>query len=44
MLAKAAFILHQTTDDVDEAGPVFDIYVPRSFAVYLWSWLSGALG
>ena len=44
MLAKAAVILHQTTDDADEAGPVFDIYVPRSFADYLWSWLTDAIG
>ena len=44
MLAKAAVILHQTTDDADEAGPFFDIYVPRSFADYLWSWLTDAIG
>ncbi len=44
MLAKAAVILHQTTDDADAAGPVFDIYVPRSFADYLWIWLTDAIG
>ncbi len=40
MLAKAAVILHQTSDENDEEGPVFDIYVPRSFSDYLWRWLT----
>jgi len=44
MLAKAVVVLHQLADDGEEAGPVFDIYVPRSFADYLWSWLGDALG
>lgn len=44
MLAKVSIILHQTADDVDEAGPVFDIYVPRSFADYLWAWFDDAIG
>jgi sarcosine oxidase subunit gamma len=43
MLSKAAVILHQTVDDAEEPGPVFDIYVPRSFADYLWSWLADAV-
>jgi sarcosine oxidase subunit gamma len=43
MLAKAAVILHQSADDGEESGPVFDIYVPRSFADYLWSWLADAI-
>ncbi len=43
MLAKASIILHQISDDADEAGPVFDIYVGRSFADYLWSWLGDAI-
>ena len=37
LLAKAHVILHQT----DEA-PSFEIYVHRSFADYLWSWLEDA--
>ena len=44
MLAKATVILHQTVDDAEETGPVFDIYVSRSFADYLWTWLAGATG
>ena len=40
MVAKAAVILHQTTDETDQPGPVFDIYVARSFADYLWRWLA----
>ncbi len=37
LLAKAAVIL----DQVDDA-PGFEIYVPRSFADYLWRWLEDA--
>lgn len=44
MLAKAAVILHQTVDDGEESGPVFDIYVGRSFTDYLWHWLADACG
>ncbi len=36
-LAKALVILHQTS-----AAPAYDIYVERSFADYLWSWLEDA--
>ncbi len=36
-LAKALVILHQT-----DAAPAYDIYVERSFADYLWSWLEDA--
>ncbi|MCH7794326.1 MAG: sarcosine oxidase subunit gamma [Proteobacteria bacterium] len=36
-LAKATVILHQTSD-----APAYDIYVERSFADYLWSWLEDA--
>ena len=43
MLSKAAVILHQTVDDAEASGPVFDIYVSRSFADYLWSWLADAV-
>ena len=37
MFAKAHVILHQTN-----VAPVFDIYVHRSFAEYLWFWLEDA--
>lgn len=43
LLAKAGVVLHQTVDDAEESGPVFDIYVGRSFADYLWSWLADAV-
>ncbi len=34
---KANVLLHQTSD-----APAYDIYVERSFADYLWSWLEDA--
>ncbi|MCH7942317.1 MAG: sarcosine oxidase subunit gamma [Proteobacteria bacterium] len=37
VLAKATIILHQTS-----AAPAYDIYVERSFADYLWTWLEDA--
>ena len=40
MLAKAGVTLHQVSDG--DEGPVFDIYVLRSFADYLWRWLEDA--
>ena len=36
-LAKTVIILHQTSD-----APAYDIYVERSLADYLWSWLEDA--
>ena len=36
-LAKALVILHQLSD-----RPAYDIYVERSFADYLWTWLEDA--
>ncbi len=36
-LAQADILLHQKDD-----SPSFDIYVPRSFAEYLWAWLEDA--
>ena len=36
-LAKALVILHQLSD-----RPSYDIYVERSFADYLWTWLEDA--
>ncbi|MFQ5784845.1 MAG: sarcosine oxidase subunit gamma [Alphaproteobacteria bacterium] len=38
-LAKALVILHQT-----DAAPAYDIYVERSVADYLWTWLEDAAG
>lgn len=37
---KATIFLHQTADS--DTGPTYDIYVERSFADYLWSWLEDA--
>ncbi len=46
ILAKAGVTLHLVADEtVAQAGaegPVFDIYVARSFAEYLWAWLEDA--
>ncbi|MCW5698485.1 MAG: hypothetical protein KIT00_01450 [Rhodospirillales bacterium] len=39
VLAKAHVILHQI-----DASPSYEIYVHRSFADYLWSWLEDAAG
>jgi sarcosine oxidase subunit gamma len=40
LLAKASVLLHPLDDA--PGGPVFDIYVARSFAHYLWAWLEDA--
>lgn len=40
-LAKATVVIHQTADD-ETVGPAFDVYVPRSFAGYLFRWLEDA--
>ena len=40
VLAKATIILHQTAEA--DGGPAYDIYVERSFADYLWTWLEDA--
>ncbi len=46
MLAKSGVTLHLFADEsaapAGAEGPVFDIYVPRSFAEYLWTWLEDA--
>ncbi len=46
VLAKAGVTLHLFADESAEQagaeGPVFDIYVGRSFAEYLWAWLEDA--
>jgi sarcosine oxidase subunit gamma len=41
LLAKAAVLIH-LVDDAPERGPSFDVYVGRSFADYLWTWLEDA--
>lgn len=41
MLAKSLGVLNQTAED-ETTGPQFEIYVLRSFADYLWSWLEDA--
>jgi sarcosine oxidase subunit gamma len=41
LLAKAAVLIH-LIDDVPARGPSFDVYVARSFAHYLWTWLEDA--
>ena len=35
--ARCHVLLHQTDD-----APAYDLYVQRSFARYLWSWLEDA--
>ena len=41
VLAKAAVLIHLLDDDPGR-GPSFDVYVARSFAYYLWTWLEDA--
>jgi sarcosine oxidase subunit gamma len=41
LLAKASVLIH-LVDDVPERDPSFDVYVARSFAHYLWTWLEDA--
>jgi sarcosine oxidase subunit gamma len=41
LLAKASVLIHLLADD-PERGPSFDLYVARSFAHYLWTWLEDA--
>ena len=43
MLAKSLVVLNLVGDDESE-GPTFEVYVLRSFADYLWSWLEDAAG
>ena len=46
ILAKSGVTLHlfadESADQAGAEGPVFDIYVLRSFAEYLWLWLEDA--
>jgi sarcosine oxidase subunit gamma len=41
LLAKTSVLLH-LPDDHAQRGPTFDLYVGRSFAHYVWSWLEDA--
>ena len=41
-LAKATVLVHLPADESVTEGPIFDIYVARSFAEYLWAWLEDA--
>jgi sarcosine oxidase subunit gamma len=41
LLAKASVLIHLVADG-PEPGPSFEIYVARSFAQYLWTWLEDA--
>ena len=41
LLAKATVVIHLLDDD-SERGASFDVYVARSFAHYLWTWLEDA--
>lgn len=43
MLAKSLVVLNLVNDEESE-GPTFEVYVLRSFADYLWSWLEDAAG
>jgi sarcosine oxidase subunit gamma len=41
LIAKASVLIH-LLDDEPGRGPTFDLYVARSFAHYLWTWLDDA--
>jgi sarcosine oxidase, subunit gamma len=42
LLAQAHVTLHQVSEDVEDGGCAYDLFVHRSFAEYLWSWLEDA--
>ena len=42
ILAKATVAIHLSADESAAEGPVFEVYVLRSFAEYLWVWLEDA--
>ena len=42
LLAKATVTIHLSADESVADGPVFEVYVLRSFADYLWIWLEDA--
>ncbi len=41
LLAKASVLLHLRDDD-PQTGPIFELFVARSFSHYLWIWLEDA--
>lgn len=41
-LGNADVVLHQVEDDGEGSGGLYDVYVPRSYAVSLWQWLQEA--
>ncbi len=42
ILAKATVAIHLSADESVAEGPVFEVYVLRSFAEYLWTWIEDA--
>jgi sarcosine oxidase subunit gamma len=42
ILAKSMVTLHLFADESVTEGPIFDVYILRSFAEYLWAWLEDA--
>ncbi len=44
LLAKATVAIHLSADESVADGPVFEVYVLRSFAEYLWTWIEDAGG
>ncbi len=42
LLAKATVAIHLVADESATEGPVFEVYVLRSFAEYLWAWIEDA--
>jgi sarcosine oxidase subunit gamma len=44
LLAKATVAIHLSADENATDGPVFEVYVLRSFAEYLWTWIEDAGG
>lgn len=44
LVARASVIVHQTGPAKATGAPVYELYVARSFAEYLWAWLEDAAG
>ena len=42
ILAKATVAIHLSADESVAERPVFEVYVLRSFAEYLWTWIEDA--
>ena len=43
-LAKTGVVVHLIAEGESAEGPIFELYVLRSFAEYLWVWLEDAAG